>query len=201
MIQQIVKNRKIEHLIHFTRTSNLTSILANGLISRSILQANRIQFAHNDDHRFDERENRTCLSITFPNCKMFYPMTLNYPADDWAVIRLSPNILWELDCLFTETNAATKYIKDTPDNDLRGPTALEKLFAGEESRLQQKLKSFDTTDVQAEVMVSGTIPPNYFIDFNFNYQNKIKDLVGLQALAKAFPQYDWKIRPEYFYQR
>ncbi|CEL29045.1 DarT ssDNA thymidine ADP-ribosyltransferase family protein [Pseudomonas sp. A1230] len=201
MIQQIVQDRKIEYLIHFTRTSNLTSILVNGLIPRSILQDNRIQFVHNDDHRFDERENRTCLSISFPNCKMFYPMTLNYPADDWAVIRLSPNILWELDCLFTETNAATRYIKETPDNALRGAVALEKLFAGEEIRQQQQLKSFDTTDVQAEVMVSGIIPPNYFVDLNFHYQNRIKDLVGLQALAKTFPQYQWKIRPEYFYQR
>ena len=128
-------------------------------------------------------------------------MTLNYPADDWAVIRLSPNILWELDCLFTETNAATRYIKETPDNALRGAVALEKLFAGEEIRQQQQLKSFDTTDVQAEVMVSGIIPPNYFVDLNFHYQNRIKDLVGLQALAKTFPQYQWKIRPEYFYQR
>jgi hypothetical protein len=132
---------------------------------------------------------------------MFYPMTLNYPADDWAVIRLKPNILWEFDCLFTETNAATKYIKDTPDNVLRGGAAMEKLFADEGIRQQQQLKSYDTTDVQAEVMVSGTIPPNYIIDLNFNHQYKLKDLVGLQALAKIFPQYQWKIRPQFFYQR
>ena len=71
MIQQIVQNRKIEYLVHFTRTSNLTSILANGLIPRSILQDNRIQFVHNDDYRFDERENRTCLSISFQTAKCF----------------------------------------------------------------------------------------------------------------------------------
>ncbi|MFV2948997.1 DarT ssDNA thymidine ADP-ribosyltransferase family protein [Pseudomonas japonica] len=201
MVQQVVKRRGIEHLIHFTRTSNLTSILTNGLISRSTLQNNRMQFSYNDDSRYDQREDRTCLTITFPNCKMFYPMTLNYPADDWAVIRLSPSILWELDCLFTETNAATRYIRDTADEELRGAIALEKLFANEEVRNELRLNSYDTTDVQAEVMVSGTIPPHYIIDLNFNHQYKIKDLPGLQALARNFPQYSWKIRPEYFYQR
>ena len=201
MVEQLAKSRGIEYLIHFTRVSNLTSILTNGIIPRSILQNNRIQFSHNDDHRFDEREDRTCLSITSPNYKMFYPMRLNYPADDWTVIRLSPKILWELDCLFTETNAATRYIKDTPDNELRGTAALEKLFAGEELRQQLQLNSYDTTDVQAEVMVSGIIPPNYIIDLNFTYQNQIKDLVALQAMARAFPQFPWKIRASYFYQR
>lgn len=201
MVEQLAKSRGIEYLIHFTRVSNLTSILTNGIIPRSILQNNRIQFSHNDDHRFDEREDRTCLSITSPNYKMFYPMRLNYPADDWTVIRLSPKILWELDCLFTETNAATRYIRDTPDNELRGAAALEKLFAGDELRQQLQLNSYDTTDVQAEVMVSGIIPPNYIIDLNFTYQNQIKDLVALQAMARAFPQFPWEIRASYFYQR
>jgi len=201
MVQKVVQRRQIEHLIHFTRVSNLTSILTNGIIPRSTLQNNRIQFLHNDDHRFDDREDRTCLSISFPNYKMFYPMRLNYPADDWAVIRLSPNIIWELDCLFTETNAATRYIKDTPDHELRGAVALEKLFAGEETRKQLQLNSYDTTDVQAEVMVSGIIPPNYIIDLNFTSQNKIKDLVALQAMNRTFPHFPWKIRASYFYPR
>ncbi|MFO2461883.1 DUF4433 domain-containing protein [Pseudomonas sp. 15FMM2] len=201
MVQKVAQMRQIEHLIHFTRVSNLTSILTNGIIPRSTLQNNRIQFLHNDDHRFDDREDRTCLSISFPNYKMFYPMRLNYPADDWAVIRLSPNIMWELDCLFTETNAATRYIKDTPDHELRGAVALEKLFAGEEIRKQLQLNSYDTTDVQAEVMVSGIIPPNYIIDLNFTSQNKIKDLVALQAMNRTFPQFPWKIRASYFYPR
>lgn len=201
MPHNIVARRNIRHLIHFTRVSNLTSILTKGIIPRSTLQQSHVAFTYNDEERFDRRENRTCLSISFPNCKMLYQMMLTHQADDWAVIRLNPSILWQFDCLFAETNAATAYIRDTPDEKLRGTDALEKLFGHEEMRNQAGRQPHETTDVQAEILVSGIIPPSYILDLNFHYQNRLKNFQHLQALANCFNKFSWQFKPDYFYQR
>jgi len=201
MPQTIVKKRAIQHLIHFTRASNLPGILTNGIIPRQILQQNRTAFIFNDLERLDERTNRTCLSISYPNCKMLYTMMTKFPADDWAIIRLKPDTLWNNDCLFTETNAATKYIKDTADASLKGAPALEKLFADEELRKKQGRQSYETTDVQAEVLVSGTIPTNEIIDINFHLKERLKNFAYLQKLAGSFKGFKWQFNADYFYQR
>lgn len=201
MPQNIVAQRTIQHLIHFTRASNLTSILTKGIIPRPTLQQSQTVFTYNDQERFDQREDRSCLSISFPNCKMLYQMMVTHQADDWAIIRLNPSILWQYDCLFTETNAATAYIRDTPNEELRGTKALEKLFESEEARKQAGRQSHETTDVQAEVLVSGTIPPSAILDLNFHYQNRLKNFQNLQALSSCFKQFKWQFNPHYFYQR
>lgn len=201
MPQSIAKARNIQYLFHFTRASNLPSILTNGIIPRKTLQQNGTAFTLNDAERLDARENRTCLSISFPNCKMLYTMMTKFTGDDWAVIRLKPDTLWNNDCLFTETNAATTYIKDTPDADLRGAPALEKLFANEELRKQHGRQNHETTDVQAEVLVSGTILVSEIIDLNFHLKERLKNFKYLEALANSHRTYKWQFNPDYFYQR
>lgn len=201
MPQNVVTRRNIQYLFHFTRASNLTSILTKGIIPRAALQQSQAAFTYNDQERFDKREDRTCLSISFPNCKMLYQMMVTHQTDDWAVIRLNPSILWQYDCLFTETNAATAYIRDTPNEELRGAKALEKLFGSEEARNQTGRQPHETTDVQAEVLVYGTIPPSYILDLNFHHQNRLKNFQNLQALSNCFSQFKWQFNPDYFYQR
>ena len=201
MPQKIATDRNIQYLFHFTRSSNLSSILTHGIIPRGTLQVSNTPFTFNDAERFDRREDRTCLSISFPNCKMLCQMMANFPNDDWAVIRLKPSILWQNDCLFTETNAAKAYIRDTPDATLKGRVALEKLFANEELRKQSGRKEHETTDVQAEVLVSGIIPITEIIDLNFHYKSRLKDFKSLDALSDRFKTFKWQSNPDYFYQR
>jgi hypothetical protein len=128
-------------------------------------------------------------------------MMTKYPTDDWAIIRLKPDTLWNNDCLFTETNAATKYIKDTPDASLKGAIALEKLFADEELRTKQGRQSYETTDVQAEVLVSGTIPISEIVDINFHLKDRLKNYAHLQKLAGSYKGFKWQFNAYYFYQR
>ena len=77
-IQQICDERNIETLVHFTRVENLSSILQNGLLSRKaleILEETRgQQFLFNDRKRKDGHKDAICLSISFPNYQMFYPI-------------------------------------------------------------------------------------------------------------------------------
>ncbi|MGY2229557.1 DUF4433 domain-containing protein [Pseudomonas tolaasii] len=201
MPQQVAANRNIKYLFHFTRASNLPSILTNGIVPRRILEEHNRPFTFNDAERFDKREDRTCLSISFPNCKMLFQMMTNFPNDDWAVIRLKPNTLWQNDCLYTETNAAKAYIRDTPDAALKGGQALEKLFSNAELRQQTGRLVYETTDVQAEVLVSGTILPTEIIDLNFHHKDRLKNFKELEALSNRFNNFKWQFNPEYFYQR
>lgn len=124
-----------------------------------------------------------------------------FPKDDWAVLRLSPSILWEHDCLFVATNAATTTIRNTPDAQLKGADALERLFGNDEARRQAGRLVHETTDVQAEVLVSGTILPRHIVNVNFHYQNKLNDFKGLEALSNKFNTFRWQFDPDLFYQR
>jgi len=54
-IKEIVKRRKIEYLVHFTRIDNLNSILENGLIPVSMQQKMKIPSVHNDEQRIDSK--------------------------------------------------------------------------------------------------------------------------------------------------
>jgi hypothetical protein len=70
-IRAFVAERQIEYLVHFTRIENVTSILQYGLLPRDqlekILGPLSRQVIVNDHQRFDEHQNASCLTISFPN--------------------------------------------------------------------------------------------------------------------------------------
>ena len=73
-IQQVIENRQIKGLVHFTRLENLVSILHNGIVPRSYLFDDNIPITGmvNDALRLDGKQHGSCFSISFPNWKMFY---------------------------------------------------------------------------------------------------------------------------------
>jgi hypothetical protein len=71
-VQEYVAEREIDCLVHFTRASNLDSILQRGLLPRDILMVEGYN-DFNDQYRHDGT-NAVCLSIGFPNYKMFFSL-------------------------------------------------------------------------------------------------------------------------------
>ena len=73
-IRRICLDRNITTLVHFTRVRNLRSILKNGLLGRSTLEAWPLerQPEYNDDMRLEGFREAICLSVGFPNYRMFY---------------------------------------------------------------------------------------------------------------------------------
>ena len=71
-IKNFLQERDIDELIHFTCVDNLESILSNGLLSLEDLYYNQIHYYYNDENRLEHKDNAICLSISFPNYKMFY---------------------------------------------------------------------------------------------------------------------------------
>ena len=54
-MKDAVKKKKINYVWHFTRLSNIESILKYGLISRQDLEDSGMLAEFNDDYRYDRR--------------------------------------------------------------------------------------------------------------------------------------------------
>ena len=171
-IRDLVSTLKIPNLIHFTRAVNLPSIMEHGLYPRSRIAEVGAEPMVNDQLRLDGHLDATSVSIAFPNNSMFY----RYRKDpdnagiDWVVLALDPAILSEKDCAFCMHNAADGRISCEDLNTLRKVEALAGMFEeidGVIPRAEQKLRAYDPTDVQAEVLVFDVIEPRYIYSAAF----------------------------------
>lgn len=79
-------------------------------------------------------------------------------------------MLWELDCLFCKHNAADARISCLPEALLRSADAFRSMYdehIGLQSRAEQKLRAYDPTDLQAEVLIKNHVPPRYIVGVVF----------------------------------
>jgi len=162
-IEEFVGLKKIPFLLHFTRTTNIPSIMANGIMPRDRMQAAGLQADINDELRLDGHLDGISTSIAFPNSKMLWKLRQENPGVNWAILLIFTTVLWEKPCAFCKYNAADIRISSLDINNLKNLTALSSMYdpiAGID-RGADKLKEFDPTDVQAEVLVFEEIPPEY----------------------------------------
>jgi hypothetical protein len=189
LIKQYSETVKISYLLHFTRVSNLSSIMKYGLYPIERVHEIGANPEINDHERWDGHRDSTSLSISFPNYKMFYKYRMENQEIDWTVLVLDPSILWTKKCAFSKHNAADNRIRSQSVDDLLTLQAFSGMFEpidGHPSREVQRLKSCDPTDGQAEIMVFDVIEPNFINGVIFS-QNSIRDaqIVNLGAVATA----------------
>ncbi|WP_164519193.1 DarT ssDNA thymidine ADP-ribosyltransferase family protein [Pseudoalteromonas rubra] len=161
LIRRFAEEKEIPYLIHFTRVSNLESIVRYGLVSRDKIDQGLYQGMVNDNERLDYRRDTVSVSIAHPNDKMFYKYR-NIDSE-WCVLGIDVKVLWEQDCLFFKHNAADASVSHLPEQALRGVGAFQSMydeFPWLSSRMEQGLLGCDPTDVQAEVLVKNYIPTN-----------------------------------------
>lgn len=159
-IRAYVKQIGIPHLIHFTRCENLRSIFRHGLHSIQSSDEEGIHSLRNDKIRLDGQPDGISLSVTFPNFRMFYKYRQMDVTSDWAVLLLSPKILWEKKCGFFRHNAADSRMRHLPRAEVTTVQALREMFESPGLEREQWLRPYDPTDPQAEVMVYETIEPD-----------------------------------------
>lgn len=175
-IKQQVEMRGIKWLVHFTHLQNVNSILKHGIMPRrETEQLDRTldkewDFIFPDSSRADGK-NASCLSIMFPNNAMLWHKRKQYPDEYWVFLLLKPDVLWECDCAFYSTNAASTGLRHKPVADFKTIAAFEAMFASEVKKettdgiktitRPEGLKPYLPTDVQAEVLVFNTIAPSY----------------------------------------
>ena len=174
-IQQICEERGITTLVHFTRVENLQNILQQGLLGRTLLETRGQQFLFNDPCRVDGHKEAVCLSISFPNYKMFYSIredkkeTQEVDDSQWIVLLLDAKVLWELDCAFCQRNAAHNAVRRVPLTDRKRPEALKGMFEDFDDIRHQDLQiPLDyPTDPQAEILVFDPISTRHIKEIHF----------------------------------
>lgn len=182
VIRQFANELEIPYLLHFTRTANLPSIIEHGIYPLARVGEIEAEPQINDQQRLDGRLNGTSISIAHPNCRMLYKYRMEDESVDWAVLVLKRSILWQKECAFCRHNAADARISRQPLEALTTELAFKGMFEevdGCASREQQKLKAYDPTDVQAEVMVFDVIEPTYIRGIVFNSKDAKEDYLHL----------------------
>jgi len=191
-IQQVVNERGIDYLLHFTRLCNVPGILQHGLYPRSRLDELPHAAVINDRHRFDNRTDSNSLSLGHPNDAMFYKYRQS-TLDDWAVLVIEPSVLWESGCAYSKYNAADHRISGLPLKALTSGDALRGMFDESDclsSRAAQKLHPFDPTDHQAEVLIFDVISPSKIRGAVFRNEE------ALYVYASKYPQFKFACHEE-----
>lgn len=184
-IENFVKSRGIEYLVHFTQVDNIENILTHGLLGRSSLQSRFIHSRFNDLYRFDNVPNGISASISFPNYKMFYSLQQKNPNVDWAVIKLKASVLWEIECAFNVTNAASRSSSATPLDKRKEVESLKKMF-DDWPHPRLLIPDNYSTDPQGEVLLLGDVDTTYIESIAFNERSMIKDFPKVLHLARIY---------------
>ncbi|TQQ35799.1 DUF4433 domain-containing protein [Vibrio cholerae] len=178
-IKKILEERDIRVLLHFTQLENLPNILKEGIKTRDDLD----EYAKcNDKLRLDNHTDTVSMSVHHPNDPMFYKyrteLKKENPKADWCILGVPASILLEQDALFCKRNAACSSISNKNEDELRKPESLEGMFEeipGYIPRAEHCLKNNDPTDVQAEILIKGTISPDKIKAIVFTSRQAKKD--------------------------
>ena len=202
-MEKLLKQHQIDSLYHFTQAENLPDIFKHGLLPRDILDSKKISSYFNDYYRYDNCLNAVCLSIEFPNYKMFYALRQSNPDIDWAVLRLDAHILCNFTCAYCWTNAGNSEISKIPIEQRKGPDAFLGLFGNQPNyprREELNIPDYYPTNPQAEVLVFGTIPIKYIHNVYFEkllvlnkYRAVIPNSIKAEVFSSVFScRNDWK---------
>jgi hypothetical protein len=166
--QEIIYERDITELLHFTRTKNIESIKEHGLLTPKELRLRRIWLSTRNDRIRGDMINGTCLSVTFYNHYLLNAFKEKYN-EKFCIIIIKPEILSTKKCYFHDINAASKKFEMSSKEYLTSADAFEGMFA---SKVDTKhgsrhrppsMNSNEPTDVQAEIIVAENIEPKYII--------------------------------------
>lgn len=157
LLRFLQEERKVTTLLHYTPLENVPHICRFGLVPRAHLMIPAVRMALNprftDAVRDEDFLEKNCISISFPNWKLFFAMRQKFSRWQWAVLRLDPAAAAEFVCEFVPTNAAHPGSKHLP-----GLEAARRVFSGASRRRELGLALEEPTDPQAEVLADSVIP-------------------------------------------
>jgi hypothetical protein len=195
-----IRGRGVTAVGHFTRLSNLESILKHGLLPRARLEEMNAVYAANDALRLDD-VNGICLSISFPNYKLFYKFRNEYPREEWVLLVLSTEVIEGKGCIFNPHNAASNAMTRHSTERRMQIDALQAMFYdqaievdGALSERRPMLREYlglpdhFTTDPQAEIIVTESIEPSLIREIIFNRDDTRQNR---EILNQSFHKFGW----------
>lgn len=192
-IKEECASRDIDCLFHFTPVEHLDSILKHGLMVPSACAELGIGITPNDAFRYDEQD-ATCLSVEWPNYKLFYNFRQRDTGRQWALIAIQHSVLWQKRVCFNITNAADKSMSSQAFAARQGLAKFQELFGDCSGKVRADLQLTDnlTTNPQAEVLCLDTIEPTYF------HAVLLNDLATYNAYKAKYPNCEFRHHDVYF---
>jgi hypothetical protein len=191
-IKEFASERGIKYLMHFTRATNLDSILQRGLILRDRLIAEGYN-EFNDMHRYDGT-SAICMSIDFPNYKMFWGLRKDNPNVEWIILVIAPEVMWTFNCAFCATNAATTAVANTALTQRCTLEGLRAMYADweDKSRSLLNIPSNYPTNPQSEILILEGIPSSLIMGVFVQNEDMKK------KLKSKYPNLEVKVNEGYF---
>jgi len=168
-IKEECAKRNVDRLFHFTPVDHLDSILEFGLMTPESCDLLDTGMTPNDKERLDN-EDAICLSVEWPNWKLYWKFHLVKEDRPWALIQIEHRVLWEKNVCFNNTNAADASMSSQSFKARQGKAKFLEMFDdyGLKKRADLKIPDNFTTNHQAEVLCLDSIDPEYFTAIHLN---------------------------------
>ena len=169
--RDLMRERGVNVLLHFTPAENLASIFEHGLQPRQALDAATHPYVYTDGWRNDGFLDAVSLSVCYYNYAMFSRLRRDAPRQKWAIIGLDPELLIGADLRCCASNAASGYYAKSM-RQFRGLRDFEEMFEdrcpagfhrGDGYREIYGYRDNITTDPQAEILHFGAIHPDWIL--------------------------------------
>ena len=170
----LTNERNIKYLVHFTTVNNLLSILKTGILPRNDLPDTAEVM---DQNRFDNMQDCSCFTVSFPNNLFFYKLRNENPTKAFVVLKIDPTIIRDKqvsDVFFTHANAANNqfngirqmqtglyYAKSLfydKNIEITGTTGEMKEVP---LRKHLQIPNHYSTNPQAEILIRGAVDTKY----------------------------------------
>jgi hypothetical protein len=183
-IAEFLTERGIGSLFHFTRRENLKQILSSGLLPRVWLEKppirNALRPRFSDEQRWDGRKDSNCLSISFPNYRMFFSKAQTRQ-HEWVVLEFEATVLECYRAEFAPMNLSKKGVKPTI-----GVQGAQRMFCNWPLREALRLKRCHTTCPEAEALVGKILLPNRIRAIHFHPKSRNSAVVAM-AKKRGIP--------------
>lgn len=191
-IEEFAAERGVPTLVHFTRAINLDGILRNGLLPRNALVDGR-DSKFNDEVRLDGT-GAVCVSIGYPNYKMFFRLRQENKEVEWVILAIRPSALWLLPSAFCRTNAASNSVTAVPLEQRQTLAAFQSMYNDWEHKTRPALSIPDDypTNPQAEVLMLNGVPRQFI------FAVVVLNLAKKHELDARYPGLDVRVMAQYF---
>lgn len=205
-LRSILKERKIDTLIHFTRLENLASILNFGLMARKAIEADtRIgRVRTNQPELPPDWQAMISLNISFPDYRLFYRMQ-EQRGYEWIVLAYDAALLTQqpfFSFIFPAANLIrTPIFESEIAPELQSVSTFEDLFKDTDTVRRRILQIPDAypTHPYSELLVPGTIANEYLKEVHFYNEYKFDQwYFQNQGLADIIDKNLWQIGLFYF---
>ncbi|OCN04210.1 hypothetical protein A4S06_03310 [Erysipelotrichaceae bacterium MTC7] len=158
-MKEILKEKKIEHLIHFTNAENLFNIFRYGLIPRTELVKRDIESAFNLRSR--KYHDAVALTIEFPDYTQFNAIRFRQHNLPWVILKIDASKINYNACAYSPLKGSElRYGQE-------GFLSLFDEVDDQKSRAEMELDACYPTTVQSKVLCYETIPVDAIKEVHF----------------------------------